>query len=141
MGTVAGVRHHRVRRDDDAALSGELSSGSRGRLSLNRRRANLFLLIGREDRNLLVRDIRPLNKLLTPLHDGHPEKHKVSLDSTNGPNGFSAYDDVQRTRHDFLIVHAAVIPTSVFPAPQGRTIIPDRARLHTHKLRDAITTP
>ena len=75
MGTVAGVRHHRVRRDDDAALSGELSSGSRGRLSLNRRKANLFLLIGREDRNLLVRDIRPLNKLLTPLHDGHPGKN------------------------------------------------------------------
>jgi hypothetical protein len=28
----------------------------------------------------------------------------------------------------FLIVHAAVIPTSVFPAPQGSTMIPDRAR-------------
>jgi hypothetical protein len=39
------------------------------------------------------------------------------------------YEDVHRTRHDFLIVHAAVIPTRVFPAPQGRTIIPDLARL------------
>jgi len=40
-----------------------------------------------------------------------------------------AHDDVQSTRQDFLIVHAAVIPTRVFPAPQGSTIIPDRARL------------
>lgn len=38
------------------------------------------------------------------------------------------HDEVQRTRHDFLIVHAAVIPTSVFPAPQGSTMIPERAR-------------
>lgn len=28
-----------------------------------------------------------------------------------------------------MIVHAAVIPTSVFPAPQGSTIIPERALL------------
>lgn len=38
-------------------------------------------------------------------------------------------DDVHKTRHDFLIVHAAVMPTRVLPAPQGRTIIPERARL------------
>ena len=39
------------------------------------------------------------------------------------------HEEVQSTRHDFLIVQAAVIPTSVLPAPQGNTIIPDRARL------------
>lgn len=38
-------------------------------------------------------------------------------------------DDVQSTRHDFLIVQAAVMPTKVFPAPHGSTMIPDRARL------------
>lgn len=42
----------------------------------------------------------------------------------------STYDDVHSTRHDFFIVHAAVIPTSVFPAPQGKTMMPERARLH-----------
>ena len=44
---------------------------------------------------------------------------------------YNAYDDVHKTRHDFLIVHAAVMPTSVFPAPQGKTMIPERARLHS----------
>lgn len=39
------------------------------------------------------------------------------------------YEDVHKTRHDFLIVQAAVIPTNVFPAPHGNTIIPERARL------------
>lgn len=37
---------------------------------------------------------------------------------------------MQSTRHDFLMVHAAVMPTNVFPAPQGKTIIPERARLY-----------
>jgi hypothetical protein len=37
--------------------------------------------------------------------------------------------DVQSTSVLFLIVQAAVIPTSVFPAPQGKTMIPDLARL------------
>lgn len=44
-------------------------------------------------------------------------------------DGHGTYEEVQRTRHDFLIVQAAVMPTSVLPAPQGSTIIPDRARL------------
>ena len=48
---------------------------------------------------------------------------------TSANNGASTYEEVQSTRHDFLIVQAAVMPTSVFPAPQGNTIIPDRARL------------
>ena len=41
----------------------------------------------------------------------------------------ATYPEVHKTRQLFLIVHAAVIPTSVFPAPQGNTIIPERARL------------
>ncbi len=45
------------------------------------------------------------------------------------------YEEVQRTRHDFLIVQAAVIPTSVLPAPQGSTMIPDRARLQSVSAR------
>lgn len=41
----------------------------------------------------------------------------------------TTHEDVQSTRHDFLIVQAAVIPTRVFPAPHGSTMIPERARL------------
>lgn len=37
--------------------------------------------------------------------------------------------EVHKTRTDFLIVQAAVMPTSVLPAPQGRTMMPERARL------------
>lgn len=44
------------------------------------------------------------------------------------------YDEVQSTRQDFLIVQAAVMPTNVFPAPHGSTMIPDRARLATRWL-------
>lgn len=40
-----------------------------------------------------------------------------------------AHEDVHSTRHDFLIVQAAVMPTRVLPAPHGSTIIPDLARL------------
>lgn len=40
-----------------------------------------------------------------------------------------AYPDVHNTRQLFLIVQAAVMPTSVFPAPHGNTMIPERARL------------
>jgi hypothetical protein len=39
------------------------------------------------------------------------------------------YAEVQRTSVLFLIVHAAVMPTSVLPAPHGRTMMPLRARL------------
>ena len=42
------------------------------------------------------------------------------------------YEEVHKTRQDFLIVQAAVMPTSVLPAPQGKTIIPDRARLQNY---------
>jgi hypothetical protein len=51
----------------------------------------------------------------------------------SGPKEF-AHDEVQRTRQDFLMVHAAVIPTRVLPAPQGSTIMPDRARLSTRQI-------
>lgn len=43
--------------------------------------------------------------------------------------GFETHEDVQRHKHDFLMVHAAVIPTRVLPAPHGSTIMPERARL------------
>jgi hypothetical protein len=35
----------------------------------------------------------------------------------------------------FFIVHAAVIPTNVFPAPHGNTIMPDLARLYHNSQR------
>jgi hypothetical protein len=38
------------------------------------------------------------------------------------------YEEVHRHKQDFLIVHAAVMPTSVLPAPHGSTMIPERAR-------------
>lgn len=38
--------------------------------------------------------------------------------------------EVHSTNTLFLIVHAAVIPTNVLPAPHGKTIIPDLARLY-----------
>lgn len=37
---------------------------------------------------------------------------------------------------DFLIVQAAVMPTRVLPAPHGRTMIPDRARLPSSAMAD-----
>ena len=42
---------------------------------------------------------------------------------------------MQSTRVDFLTVHAAVIPTRVFPAPHGSTMIPERARLYALLIR------
>lgn len=45
----------------------------------------------------------------------------------------TTYDEVQSTSTLFLIVHAAVIPTRVLPAPQGSTMIPDRARLEARQ--------
>ena len=38
-------------------------------------------------------------------------------------------DEVHRTMHDLRIVVAAVMPTKVLPAPHGKTMMPDRARL------------
>lgn len=45
--------------------------------------------------------------------------------------GKNTYDEVHSTRQDFLIVQAAVMPTSVLPAPHGKTMMPERARLRT----------
>lgn len=39
------------------------------------------------------------------------------------------YVEVHKTMVGFLIVQHAVMPTKVFPAPQGSTMIPERARL------------
>jgi hypothetical protein len=48
----------------------------------------------------------------------------------NGNEPSVAYPEVQSTSVLFLIVQAAVMPTSVLPAPHGRMMIPLRARLH-----------
>ena len=37
-------------------------------------------------------------------------------------------DELHSTRQERLIVHAATMPTSVLPAPQGSTMMPERAR-------------
>ncbi len=37
-------------------------------------------------------------------------------------------DELQSTRHERPMVAAAVMPTSVLPAPHGSTMIPERAR-------------
>lgn len=45
--------------------------------------------------------------------------------------------DVQRTKHFFLTVHAAVTPTSVFPAPKDQLLknyMPDDTRKIWHLL-------
>lgn len=92
-------------------------------------RSYLLLLIGSKYGNLLVGDIRPLHELLPPLHNRDTATNSFTCQSSVNNGALSTHEEVQRTRHDFLIVQAAVIPTSVLPAPQGNTIIPDRARL------------
>jgi hypothetical protein len=46
-----------------------------------------------------------------------------------------AYEEVHNTKQLFLMVHAAVIPTRVLPAPHGSTMIPERARLSVNLLK------
>lgn len=53
----------------------------------------------------------------------------IQLDAKESWHFPDTYEDVQRTKQLFLIVQAAVMPTKVLPAPQGSTIMPDRARL------------
>ena len=92
----------------------------------------LLLLIRREDRDLAVGDVGPLHELLPPLHHGHPKGARApgsAAARARAVGSDGTYEEVQRTRQDFLIVHAAVMPTSVLPAPQGRTMMPERARL------------
>jgi hypothetical protein len=90
-------------------------------------RLHLFLLVRCEDRNLTVGYIGPLHELLPPLHNRDTTARAISSQA-DVPQQIT-HEDVQRTRQDFLIVQAAVMPTSVLPAPQGRTMIPERARL------------
>jgi len=47
---------------------------------------------------------------------------------------------VHKTIHDLRIVVAAVTPTRVLPAPQGKTMIPDRARLCMNRSSPFSTT-
>ena len=62
---------------------------------------------------------------MSPLHNRYPEETEKE-----DPKDYTkTYDDVQSTRHDFLLVQAAVIPTKVLPAPHGNAMIPERARL------------
>lgn len=46
--------------------------------------------------------------------------------------------EVQSTSTLFLMVHAAVMPTRVLPAPQGNTMMPDLARLRAKPVRSTI---
>lgn len=86
----------------------------------------LLFLVGSKNGNLTICDIRPLHKLRFPLHDRHA---KLNVKSSLMRKILTAYEEVHRTRQLFLTVHAAVMPTSVLPAPQGSTMIPERARL------------
>lgn len=82
-----------------------------------------------KDGNLLVANVCKLNELLLPLLSGDAgDSGRVSAINIM-KTSYGTYDEVQRTSTLFLIVQAAVIPTRVLPAPQGSTIIPDRARL------------
>lgn len=89
---------------------------------------NLLLLVGSKHANLLVRDIRPLHKLALPLHY-RDTLARVSTTQRSLETKVVTHPEVARTSVLFLIVHAAVIPTSVLPAPQGNTMMPERARL------------
>ena len=139
MWAVVCVCHHRVRRDDNTTLPRKLRDNQcKSYTMVSIQRACLLFLIGRENSNLLLGDVRPLHKLLFPLHDGHAKRTSVKrmlrLDAQTN-------EEVANTRQDFFMVHAAVMPTRVLPAPQGRTIIPDRARLHVTVSSDIALTP
>ena len=96
----------------------------------------LLFLISRENSYLFISDIRPLDELLPPLHDRNAVISVVSKGKSTPPEQERTDEDVQSTRQDFLIVHAAVMPTRVFPAPQGSTMIPERARLESCQSAD-----
>jgi hypothetical protein len=80
-----------------------------------------------------------LDKLLLPLLRGDPTSSRSGKRTLQYPKSIQeplwtplfppTYAEVHSTSTLFLMVTAAVIPTSVFPAPQGSTIMPERARL------------
>ena len=69
-------------------------------------------------------------ELLPPLHhrDTGTDGFTVREPSVNS-DGLWNHEEVQSTRYGFLIVRAVVMQTSVFPALQCNTVIPERARL------------
>ena len=127
-----GVGDHRVSRNDNATLPCKLNSGRGGNVFTVKWLVcgpYLLLLVGCEHGDLTVCHIRPQHELLFPLHHRHTADQRQSDKPNCHGNRHVTHEDVHNTRQDFLIVHAAVIPTRVFPAPQGRTMMPDRARL------------
>ena len=123
MRSVVCVRNHGVRWHQDPTFACKL--GKKLIWLWYIVKTNLFFLVGSEHSYLPVGHIWPLKELLSPLHNWHPEE----IEKEDLKDYAKTYDDVQSTRHDFLIVQAAVIPTRVLPAPHGNTMIPERARL------------
>lgn len=81
-------------------------------------------------------DIGPLLELLPPLlHRDTLSPNEKTRDKRGFPEGREkvSHVEVQRTMVGFLMVQQAVMPTKVLPAPQGKTIIPERARLLTER--------
>lgn len=76
------------------------------------------LILGSELEDLSVVNAGPAHKLVFPLLHGNAYQ-------TIRPNWTANLPEVHRTMARFLMVHAAVTPVSVFPAPQGRTIRPE----------------
>ena len=78
-----GVGHHRVCGDDDTALPGELNTFKLGNSEMSVKvgitETHLLLLICCEDSDLSVCDVRPLYKLLSPLHHRHAKMETESV--------------------------------------------------------------
>lgn len=86
----------------------------------------------RKDGYLLVTDVCELDELLLPLLGRYSVRHASCVSYAKGIRLHRTWThaEVQSTSTLFLMVHAAVMPTRVLPAPQGNTMIPDLARLH-----------
>ena len=70
MGSVVSICHHRICRDNYAALARKLFIPV-GIVQVIIEQTDLFFLISGEDGDLPVGHIRPLHKLLLPLHNRH----------------------------------------------------------------------
>lgn len=111
MSSRALVRNHRVRGNNDAAFACELQN-------LHQSICSREMGEGRLTRSFCSAVKTHICLSVTFVHCMNCWRHCIT-----------DTDDVQSTRQDFLMVHAAVMPTRVFPAPQGSTIMPERARL------------
>lgn len=113
MRSLASFGDHGVCRDDDT----------------RRRTEHFFFTLGKGT-DLSFRDVGEVKELLFPLGYRYTTvtREKTSENvCTTKKKGNQTNAEVQSTSALFLIVQAAVIPTSVFPAPQGKTMIPDLA--------------